>query len=54
MAIVFDGTRESYVDGLSEFLDSGQKDAPEWITTLRREAISGFAELGFPTLFDEE
>ena len=54
MAIVFDGTRESYVEGLSEFLDSGQKDAPEWVTTLRREAISGFAKLGFPTLSDEE
>lgn len=54
MAIVFDGTRESYVEGLSEFLNSGQKDAPEWITTLRREAISGFAKLGFPTLSDEE
>ena len=54
MAIVFDGTRESYVEGLSEFLNSGQKDAPEWVTTLRREAISGFAKLGFPTLSDEE
>ncbi|MYB26499.1 MAG: Fe-S cluster assembly protein SufD [Candidatus Dadabacteria bacterium] len=54
MAIVFDGTRESYVERLSEFLDSEQKDAPEWLTTLRREAISGFAELGFPTLSDEE
>lgn len=54
MAIVFDGTRESYVEGLSEFLDSGQKDVPEWVTALRREAISGFAKLGFPTLSDEE
>ncbi|MDE0519305.1 MAG: Fe-S cluster assembly protein SufD, partial [Candidatus Dadabacteria bacterium] len=54
MAIVFDGTRESYVERLSEFLDSEQKNAPEWVNTLRREAISGFAELGFPTLSDEE
>ena len=54
MAIVFDGTRESYVERLSEFLDSAQKDAPEWVTTLRREAISGFGKLGFPTLSDEE
>ena len=54
MAIVFDGTRESYVEGLSGFLDSGRKDAPGWVTALRREAISGFAELGFPTLSDEE
>ncbi len=54
MAIVFDGTCESYVERLSEFLDSAQKDAPEWVTTLRREAISGFGKLGFPTLSDEE
>ena len=54
MAIVFDGTRESYVEGLSEFLGSGGKDAPEWVADLRREAIAGFGELGFPTLFDEE
>ena len=54
MAIVFDGTRESYVEGLSGFLDSGRKDAPGWVTALRCEAISGFAELGFPTLSDEE
>ena len=54
MAIVFDGTRESYVDGLSEFLDSGRKDVPGWVTDLRREAISGFGKLGFPTLHDEE
>ena len=54
MAIVFDGTRESYVEGLSGFLDSGRKDVPGWVTTLRCEAISGFAELGFPTLSDEE
>ena len=54
MAIVFDGTRESYVEGLSGFLDGGRKDAPGWVTALRREAISGFAELGFPTLSDEE
>ena len=54
MAIVFDGTRESYVDKLSEFLNSGREDAPEWLTELRREAISGFGELGFPTLSDEE
>ena len=54
MAIVFDGTRESYVDRLSQFLDSGREDAPEWVADLRREAISGFGELGFPTLSDEE
>ncbi len=54
MAIVFDGTRESYVEGLSEFLGSGQEDTPEWVADLRREAISGFGELGFPTLSDEE
>ena len=54
MAIVFDGTRESYVDGLSEFLDSGRKDVPGWVADLRREAISGFGKLGFPTLHDEE
>lgn len=54
MAIVFDGTRESYVERLSEFLNSGREDAPEWITDLRRKAISGFGELGFPTLSDEE
>lgn len=54
MAIVFDGTRESYVERLSEFLDSGRGDAPEWLADLRREAILGFGELGFPTLSDEE
>ena len=54
MTIVFDGTRESYVEGLSRFLDGGAKDAPEWVTGLRREAISGFGKLGFPTLYDEE
>ena len=54
MAIVFDGTRKSYIESLSEFLDSGREDAPEWVTDLRREAISGFGELGFPTLSDEE
>ncbi len=54
MAIIFDGTRESYVEGLSEFLGSGQEDTPGWVTDLRREAISGFGELGFPTLSDEE
>lgn len=54
MAIVFDGTRKSYVERLSEFLDSGRGDAPEWLADLRREAISGFGELGFPTLSDEE
>lgn len=54
MAIVFDGTRESYVERLPEFLNSGRKDAPEWVADLRREAISGFGKLGFPTLSDEE
>ena len=54
MAIVFDGTRESYVERLSEFLDSGREDAPEWVADLRREAILGFGKLGFPTLSDEE
>ena len=54
MAIVFDGTRESYVERLSEFLDSEREDAPEWVADLRREAISGFGKLGFPTLSDEE
>ncbi len=54
MAIVFDGTRESYVERLSEFLDSGRRDAPGWVTDLRRDAISGFGKLGFPTLRDEE
>ncbi len=54
MAIIFDGTRESYVEGLSEFLGSGQEDTPGWVADLRREAISGFGELGFPTLSDEE
>ncbi|MXZ13275.1 MAG: Fe-S cluster assembly protein SufD [Candidatus Dadabacteria bacterium] len=54
MAIVFDGTRESYVERLSEFLDSGRENAPEWVADLRREAISGFGKLGFPTLSDEE
>ena len=54
MAIVFDGTRESYVERLSEFLDSGREDTPEWVADLRREAISGFGKLGFPTLSDEE
>ncbi len=54
MAIVFDGTRESYVERLSEFLDSGRRDAPGWVTDLRRDAILGFGKLGFPTLHDEE
>ena len=54
MAIVFDGTRESYVEKLSEFLGSGREDAPEGVADLRREAISGFGELGCPTLSDEE
>ena len=54
MTIVFDGTRESYVEGLSRLLDDGTKDVPEWVTGLRREAISGFGKLGFPTLTDEE
>ncbi len=54
MSIVFDGTREGYVSGLSEFFDAGQNDAPEWVANLRREAISGFGRLGFPTLSDEE
>ncbi len=54
MAIVFDGTRESYVEGLSEFLGSGRNTLPEWVTDLRREAISGFGNTGFPMLSDEE
>ncbi len=54
MAIVFDGTSESYTDGLSQFLLSAKKDDPKWLVDLRKEAISGFKTLGFPTLLDEE
>ncbi len=54
MEIVFDGTRESYVDGLSEFARNVGKEDPQWIKDLREKGISGFKNHGFPTLFDEE
>ncbi len=54
MAIVFDGTRESYVGGLSEFAHNVGKDDPQWIRDLREKGISGFKNHGFPTIFDEE
>ena len=54
MNLVFDGTRKSYVEGLQGFLASRAGDYPVWVGDLRREAVAGFAKLGFPTLADEE
>lgn len=54
MAIVFDGTEKSYVDGLSGFLETRGRDSSCWVSDLRREGISGFSSLGFPAVSDEE
>ena len=54
MEIVFDGTEKSYVERLPEFLDARGKDPSRWVADLRREGISGFSNLGFPSVSDEE
>lgn len=54
MSMVFDGTEKSYVEGLPGFLETRGGDASRWVAELRREGISGFSNLGFPSVSDEE
>lgn len=54
MSMVFDGTEKSYVERLPEFLETRGGDASRWVADIRREAISGFSNLGFPSVSDEE
>lgn len=54
MSMVFDGTEKSYVERLPEFLETRGEDPSCWVADIRREAISGFSNLGFPSVSDEE
>ena len=54
MSMVFDGTEKSYVERLPEFLETRGEDPSCWVVDIRREAISGFSNLGFPSVSDEE
>ena len=54
MSMVFDGTEKSYVERLPEFLETRGGDTSRWVSDIRREAISGFSNLGFPSVSDEE
>jgi Fe-S cluster assembly protein SufD len=53
MTGVADGT-ERYVAAFEAFARNGASGAPEWLREIREGAIARFAELGFPTMKQEE
>jgi Fe-S cluster assembly protein SufD len=46
--------KESYLEGFERFEKSSLVNDPTWLRSIRREAISRFSELGFPTIQDED
>jgi Fe-S cluster assembly protein SufD len=46
--------RDLYLSTFAQFEKAPSGNAPPWVHHLRKEAIERFAELGFPTLHDEE
>jgi len=54
MSIEFNSQIESYLKGFEEFEKNDQFNDVEEIAALRKNAINKFAELGFPTVRDED
>ena len=46
--------RDRYVSEFRRFAGNGAGDAPAWLREIREAAIARFAELGFPTMRQEE
>ena len=46
--------QETYLANFRERAETRRQREPDWLTEQRREAIDAFADLGFPTVHDEE